>query len=262
MRIIPLLLLTACLSPADEPATEPVIHGMNHGLARTKSANLVDHGGTVLPASKSVAIYWGNPADFPSDLQAGMASLLGGFDGSSYLGIMQQYMRGAAITSTYAGAVSDTSAPPKSAPNTAALASEVCKLFPSPDPDALYIVFTSNAPNINYCAWHNKASCNGVAIQVAYVPNQAQLPGCSPTTNLDLHCNAYSAGTVTTADSVAHELMETITDAQIDAWYDSNKYEVADKCEYQYGACVRLPNHSLWQIQQEWSNSLGGCQQQ
>jgi hypothetical protein len=266
MRLAPLLLLTAaCVSTPDETPTDPSIHGMHSdALARTKgqSPNLVDHGGTILPVSSSVAIYWGTPGDFPSDLQAGMASLLGGLNGSSYLGIMNQYMRGATATTSYAGAVSDTSAPPKSAPSTSALAAEVCKLFPNPDPDALYIVFTSNAPKVNYCAWHNKATCNGVAIQVAYVPNQALMPGCSPTTVTNLNCNSYSAGTVTTADSVAHELLETITDAQIDAWYDSSHAEVADKCEYTYGACVQLPNHSLWQIQQEWSNALGGCQQQ
>lgn len=257
------LVLAACVSPDDasEPSTHAPFSGRESAKTKTPS-NLVDHGGAILPASKTYAIYWGTPSDFPSDLQAGMASLLGGFDGSSYLGIMRQYMRGATISTTYAGSVSDLSTPPKSAPNTAALANEVCKLFPAPDPDALYIVFTSNAPNINYCAWHNKASCNGVAIQVAYVPNQAQLSGCSPYTATNLHCNSYSDGTVTTADSVAHELMETITDAQIDAWYDANKYEVADKCDYTYSSCVTLANKSVWQIQSEWSNALGGCQQQ
>ena len=260
-----LVVLAACGTQDGDFALSDAVHSQNsalHTKASTKSPNVVDHGGLVLPSSKTYAIYWGTPSDFPSDLQAGMASLLGGFDGSSYLGIMRQYMRGATISTTYAGSVSDLSTPPKSAPNTAALANEVCKLFPAPDPDALYIVFTSNAPNINYCAWHNKASCNGVAIQVAYVPNQAQLSGCSPYTATNLHCNSYSDGTVTTADSVAHELMETITDAQIDAWYDANKYEVADKCDYTYSSCVTLANKSVWQIQSEWSNALGGCQQQ
>ncbi len=253
-------------APTDEPGDEPNVHAFASALSTTATKStalpLVDHGGLVLSASKTWAIYWGPSADFPSDLESGMATLLAGFDGSSYLGIAQQYMRGAAISTSYQGAVHDTSAPPQSAPNANALGNEVCRYFPTPDPDTLYLVFTSNAPNINYCAWHNKTSCNGVTFQVAYVPNQAQLPSCSPYTKSNLHCNTYSDGTVTSADSVAHEFMETVTDAHIDAWYDKNKYEIGDKCNYVYSSCVALTGGSSWQIQSEWSNAIGGCQQQ
>ena len=170
-------------------------------------------------------------------------------------------MRGTAISTQYMGATIDSSNPPASAPNAAALGTEVCKLFANPDPSGVYIVFTSNAPNIQYCAWHDKATCNGVTFQVAYIPNQALLAGCSPYTRTNLHCNAYSDGTVTSADSVAHEFMEAITDAHLDAWYDQNGLEIGDKCNYDYQACVLLPNGSSWQIQSEWSNSISGCQQ-
>jgi hypothetical protein len=74
---------------------------------------LIDHGGPALASSKTYAIYWGNAGDFPTDLQSGMASLLSGFNGSSYLGIAQQYMRDAAISSTYGGSASDSSTPPR-----------------------------------------------------------------------------------------------------------------------------------------------------
>jgi hypothetical protein len=97
---------------------------------------------------------------------------------------------------------------------------------------------------------------------VAYVPNQAQLPSCSPFTKSNLGCNAYSDGTVSSADSVAHEFAETITDAHIDAWYDKSRAEIGDKCNFVYSACVSLPNGSRWQIQNLWSNAIGGCQQQ
>jgi serine protease len=262
-------LLVACAEPATDElpssTSEQAVHATHDATTKTQKSNpLVDHGGTVLATSTTYAIYWGTPADFPSDLQTGMTALLSGLPGSSYLGIAQQYMRGAAISQTFGGTIVDTSAAPKSAPNAAGLAAEVCKLIPQPDPNAVYIVFTSNAPsNANYCAWHNKAtaSCNGLPIQVAYVPNQALIPHCSPYTVNNLHCNSYTDGTVSSFDSVAHEVMEAITDAQIDAWYDANKAEIADKCEYQYLGCVNLPTGSF-QIQPEWSNALGGCQQQ
>jgi hypothetical protein len=144
----------------------------------------------------------------------------------------------------------------------------VCKLFATPDPNTLYIVFTSNTPNISYCAWHDRTTCNGVTFEVAYMPNQAGLPGCSPYTASNWHCNSYSDATVSTADSVAHEFSETVTDPHIDAWYDKNGAEIGDKCNYVYSGCVVLPNNtpgltdSTWQIQSEWSNALNGCQQQ
>jgi hypothetical protein len=251
------------LEEAVQPAPEPKVHNSNAGGKSTKNAPtpLIDHNGAVLPASNVYAIYWGT--NFPGDLQTGMDALLGGLNGSSYLAIAQQYMRGAAVSTTFhLPDTFDTSAPPKTAPTTAALGAEVCKLFPNPDPTGLYIVFTSNAPKIKYCAWHDKATCNGVTFQVAYLPNQAQLPGCSPFTVSNLNCNGYSEGTVSAGDSVAHEFMEAITDAHIDAWYDKNGQEMADKCEYNYAACVDLGTGNKWQIQTEWSNASNSCQQQ
>jgi hypothetical protein len=244
-------------------AAGPSVRAIGQGgqSAASTPSPLTDHGGPVLAASKTYAIYWGPASDFPGDLQAGMAALLTGFNGSSYLGLAREYMRGASVSSQYMGAIADPSTPPSHAPNTAALGSEVCNFFPNPDPSALYVVFTSNAPNINYCAWHDAVKCNGVTFQVAYIPNQALLPGCSPYTRSNMHCNAYSDGTVTSADSVAHEFMEAITDPHIDAWYDQSHAEIADKCNYGYQSCVTLPNGS-WQIQSEWSDAIGGCQQQ
>ncbi len=263
MRKSELFLLPAlCLCAAAQDRHAPVKETYwQHAKAAAKTNPLVDHGGEVLPASTTYAIYWGPTGDFPSDLQAGMASLLSGFNGSGYLGIAQQYMRGAAISTAYMGSIADTSAPPSTPPKTSTIAAEVCKLFPNPDPSALYIVFTSNAPNVNYCAWHDHATCNGVPIQVAYVPNQALLSGCSPYVKTNLGCNSYSNGAVASADSVAHEFMEAITDPQLSAWYDKNGYEIGDKCNFVYQSCVKLPT-GKWQIQAEWSNAINACQQQ
>jgi hypothetical protein len=228
-----------------------------------QSNPLIDHGGPVLPSSTTYAIYWGNTAGFPGDLQSGMESLLTGFNGSSYLGIAEQYMRTPEVATVYGGAFVDPSAPPAKAPTTAQIGAEVCKLFRSPDPGAVYFVFTSNAPKINFCAWHADASCNGVTFQIAYVPNQALLlSGCSPYLAKNLHCNKLSEGTVASADSVAHEFMEAITDPHLNAWYDRRGAEIGDKCNFEYQSCVSLTSSSSWQIQEEWSNAISGCQQQ
>ena len=222
---------------------------------------LLDHHGPVLPLSSTWAIYWGSRTDFPSDLQGAMTNLLSGLNNSNYLAIAQEYMRGASIATGYQSAVIDVSPPPSKAPKTSEIAAEVCKYFPNPDPNTLYIVFTSNAPNINYCAWHSAATCNGMPMQIAYVPNQALLPNCSPYTVSNLGCNLYSNGTVSSADSVAHEFMEAITDPQISAWYDKRGAEIGDKCNFVYGSCVQLSNGSSWQIQKMWSNAADSCVQ-
>jgi hypothetical protein len=138
----------------------------------------------------------------------------------------------------------------------------VAKLVPQPDPSAVYIVYTSNfPPGGGFCAWHDRTTANGVTIHVAYIPNNALAPGCSPYTVVNLGANSYSEGTVSDADSTAHEFMEAITDPHIDAWLDQSGQEIADKCNFDYQSIVTLENQSRWQIQTEWSNALPGCQQ-
>lgn len=237
-------------------------HVRTTSKAGSGSLPLVDHGGAVLTASNTYAIFWGPLADFPSDEVAGVQSVLGGFDGSSYLGIANQYMHGGSATTAYKGATYVSSAPPSHAPKASDLGKEVCALYGTPDPDGIYFFFTSNLPKISYCAWHADATCNGVTFQVAYMPNMTGDSGCSPFKVANLHCNAYTEGTQSLLDGLAHEYMEATTDPHIDAWYDKNGQEIGDKCNFVYGSCVTLANGSSWQLQSEWSNQANGCVEQ
>ena len=227
------------------------------------SSLLVDHGGKVLPTSHTYAIFWGTPSAFPSDATSGLESLLAGFGGSGYLAIANQYLRGGSATSFFVAGYSDPSSPPSHSPKTSTIVGEACSVINAngltADTDALYVVFTSNFPHVGFCAWHDHGSCNGVDIQVAYLPNTAGVGGCDPG-NL-FNCNSYSQGTRSIADSLAHEFMETVTDPDISAWYDQNGQEIGDKCNFNYGSCVKLGNGTSWQLQKEWSNAAGGCVQ-
>jgi hypothetical protein len=219
---------------------------------------VLDHAGLVLLHSRTVPIFWGPTADFAPGLQTAMTSLLAGMNGSAYLGVAQQYMRTATgISSTAGAALFDTSVPPKQALQPNGLAAEVAKLVPTPDPNTIYFVFTSNMPNINYCAYHSDATANGVVVEVAYVP--VQPAGCYATTAVNLHANGYSDAVQAAADSTAHEFMEAVTDPHLDAWYDRNGAEVSDKCEYDYQGIVHLANRTSWQIQSTWSNAIMAC---
>jgi hypothetical protein len=238
--------------------------------SRSAGGPLLDHGGDVLAHSNTYAIFWGPSSAFPSDEVAGVKAVLGGFGGSSYLAIADQYMRAPTTspttsyvaTSAYQGEQYIASAPPQHAPKSSELGAQVCALYGTPDPNGIYFFFTSNFPNVTYCAWHDKATCNGVTFQVAYMPNMQGVSGCSPFKVSNLGCNSYSEGTQSLLDGMAHEFMEATTDPHIDAWYDKGGSEIGDKCNFVYGACVSLSNGTSWQLQEEWSNAAGGCQQQ
>ena len=227
-------------------------------------SNLVDHGGPVLSSAHLYAIWWGSPGSFPSDAQSGLTDLLTNFGGSHYLQIAQQYMRGASLTTSFAGTFTDTSAPTNKA-NTTTIQGEIQKVLgtSAPDPNGVYFVFTSNFPSsANYCAWHSAATVNGVAIAQAYMPNTAGIAGCDPG---DLYnANSYSEGTRSLANVTAHELMEAITDklpsGSTYGWIDRNGAEIGDKCAWQFSNSVSVGATS-WQLQEEWSNSASGCVQ-
>lgn len=257
--------VVGCSSAPEQTGTvaQSVSDGNEHVRTTSKRVAapgpLLDHGGPVLDASNTYAIFWGS--GFPSDEQAGVETLLKGLNGTAYLGIADQYMRGGGATTNFVGSYSAPGAPPSHAPKASDLGKEVCAMFGTPDPNGIYFFFTSNFPHVSYCAWHADATCNGVTFQVAYMPNMDGVSGCSPSTVTSLSCNGFSAGTVSLLDGLAHEFMEATTDPQITAWYDKNGQEIGDKCNFTYGpSCVTL-NDGKTQvlIQQEWSNAANGC---
>lgn len=271
-RSLSLLALASALSVALTAGTggaalaSSAAGGAHRPLGQSKPnqgpAQLIDHGGAVLSSSHVVEIFWGPQADFDASqpkLQEAMEKLLGGMGGSSYLEVVHQYMRGAAISSSLGSSIHDYSQPPKQALSPNGLAAEVAKLVPSPDPTTVYFVFTSNLPHINYCAYHSQGTANGVTVVVAWVPLQPSF--CSIYgRGVNLHANTYSESVQTAADSAAHEFIESVTDPHLDAWYDKNGAEVADKCEYDYQHVVTL-SRTDWQIQSNWSNALAACEE-
>ncbi len=227
--------------------------------------NLIDHGGTILPATTIYYIWWGNyPNGWPSDAPAGLAALASDLQGSNFQkDIFPQYMRGSKMSWAFGSSAYDSSTPPGHGPKTSTIMNEVTGQIAAGklplDTNAIYVVLTSNFPGgVNYCAWHSWGSYNGTEIQFAYMPNTTGVSGCN---DPQFTCNSYSAGTDSIANVLSHELSEAITDADGTAWYDSSGSEIGDKCAWQFSSCVNLTNSS-WQLQEEWSNSISGCLQQ
>jgi hypothetical protein len=225
---------------------------------------LVDGGGKLLTSSKTYAIWWGTPSGFPADAQRGIETLLNGFGGSSYLATANQYMRGAEATSSFGTSLFDASAPPTHSPSTSTIVNEVASVLKAnnlpPDPNAVYLVYTSNFPHVSFCAWHAAGTIGATTVQVGYLPNTAAVPGCgtgTPVAGID----SYTPATRSLADSTAHEFMESVTDpVPVTGWADKNGQEIGDKCNFVYSTTpIVLSNGSKWQIQEEWSNSASGC---
>jgi hypothetical protein len=236
------------------------------GGGNSAPAPLVYGGGKLLTSSTTYAIWWGPSAGFPSDAQTGIQKLLGGFGGSHYLAIANQYMPGqATATSRFAQSLIDQSAPPAHSPTVGTIVNEVASVLTSngltPDANAVYLVYTSNFPHAPFCAWHAAGTIGSTTVQVGYLPNAAGVAGCDPG-NLFPTANSYSEGTRSLADSTAHEFMESVTDpVPVTGWADKSGQEIGDKCNFVYSqtAPIRLSNRSQWQIQEEWSNAAGGC---
>jgi hypothetical protein len=256
-----LLLAGSAAAASDTPG-----HGLRYKSAphASSTSNLLDHSGKILPTSHTYAIFWGPRSAWSGDVVTGIGSLFGGFNGSNYLGIAQQYMRGASISSTYEGAQSDSSSPPRRV-SASTLGAEVKKVYGSTlDPDGIYFVYTSNFPNGGgYCAWHSYTTVGAQNVPVAYMPNTTGVTGCDGGNQYGIA--SYSEGLYSLANVTAHEFMEAVTDTWPGngtyGWTDPSGSEIGDKCAWQFSGPVTLSNGSKWQLQEEWSNAISGCAQ-
>jgi hypothetical protein len=83
-----------------------------------------------------------------------------------------------------------------------------------------------------YCGWHTYGTLSGTNIKYSFVGNANRcLSACSIQTNSP-NGNPGVDGMVSV---IAHELEETNTDPNLNAWYDANGAEDADKCAWTFG---------------------------
>ncbi len=146
----------------------------------------------------------------------------------------------------------------------------------TPDTNGVYFVLT--APGINetsgfltrYCGWHTHGSFpNGGTtwdIKYSFVGNASgpSLGRCAEQTSNSPNGDPGADAMVSV---IAHELEETATDPDLNAWYDSSGEENADKCAWTFGATYTASNGSLanmnlggrdYLVQQNWLNAQGG----
>jgi len=277
--LIPAMIVSVTLCVAGQAHAQAqigAVHVMKPRGASTattgSAGNLIDHGGPVLPTSTTYAIWWGDPSAFPADAQEGVDQFLSGLNGSAYLDIANQYMRGGTAETHFGGNFFyNATSTPTDPPGGHQFAGEVCgilkKLGVAPDPSGIYFVFTPNFPaNANFCAFHNWVTCTTTTptIEIAYMPNATGVQQCDGTRfDALFEPNDYSQGTQALINITAHEFMESITDPLFSAWYDSTGLdgEMGDKCAWIFQSAVPLANGSPWKMQEEYSNQASGCDQ-
>jgi hypothetical protein len=256
------------------------------------------HGGPLLTSSTKVAaIYWASTAVYtggptPGTTGSGSSdgSLVGYFlnhiGGSPYFNINTTYYNASGThvanivnyTQFYAN---NTSVPASGASvSDASMLSMLQSAFNAGkltyDAGTLYAIFTKGTVNLGggfgtqYCAYHSwgTVTVGGVARTVLYAAmpdDYAKASACSSgaaAANGDPHADAE-------VSTLVHEIEETTTDENGNAWYDSVGNENADKCAWTYGttyttsfggtANVHLGTKD-YLIQRNWVNSgTGGC---
>src|SRR5262249_35929767 len=118
--------------------------------------------------------------------------------------------------------------------------------------NAIYIVVP--APTIkvsgfctSFCAFHTKSTTviSGTTIHYALAPEpNSKCTGCDgnfATFGENVTPNS-DPGADEVVDSLMHEISETVTDPDIDAWFTSNGEENGDLCNFNYG--TNLPKTS------------------
>jgi hypothetical protein len=108
------------------------------------------------------------------------------------------------------------------------------------DTNGIYFVLTSSDVAetsgfcSQYCAWHTYGTISGTNnIKYAFVGNAHRCPTACAAQTIGPNGNAGVDGMVSV---IAHELEETNTDPLLNAWYDRNGSEDADKCAWTFGS--------------------------
>lgn len=118
------------------------------------------------------------------------------------------------------------------------------------DPNGIYVVLTSSDVKVSgfgtsFCGWHSYHSASGA--KYSFVGDPAATPGCLAQT-----VGPNLAGADAMLSILMHELEETATDPQLNAWYSANGNENGDKCAWVWGSTTLNSNGS-------YSNySIGG----
>ncbi|HJZ85597.1 MAG TPA: hypothetical protein VKN99_10520, partial [Polyangia bacterium] len=138
------------------------------------------------------------------------------------------------------------------------------------DTNGVYFVLT--APDVNetsgfctqYCGWHTHATIGGLDIKYAFIGDSSRCPTACEVQSTGPNGSTGADGM---ANIIAHEFEEATSDPDLNAWFDRQGAENADKCAWTFGATYTAANGATanmslggrdYLIQQNWVNANGG----
>jgi hypothetical protein len=161
----------------------------------------------------------------------------------------------------------------------AQIRAEIQKVIPlagwASGPNSMFLLYTSSGEGscttsgstscayVQYCAYHGSIGTSPATIY-ANLPfgnlSVCQVPG-TPSPNGDPVADAVT-------DVASHEISESITDPQLNAWFDSLGNEIGDICNFNYGTNSWDAGHAnqqwggnFYEVQQEFDNHTNSCVQ-
>jgi hypothetical protein len=263
----------------DQGPPEIVPHHMNpHDLnaPTAGSAGIVTptiryHGGPVLGMPTPYLIWYGNWSNTSgSDTHAGqqiVRDFVHGLSGSNYYVTNASYagVSGALTTSglgngTNGSQEASDAYSQGTSLSDAQIASVVSRAIAAGlggaggDSNGVYFVLTSSDVNASsgfctqYCGWHTHSTTivGGKDIKYAFVGNANRCLNACAAQTVGPNDNAGVDGMVSV---IAHEMEESNTDPDLNAWYNNRGYEDADMCAWTFGASqVRGSNGAYYNM--------------
>jgi len=270
------------LKPTGKGSGEHDPSGMTEAHAQkysfTSTNGISYHGGPVMLGTVNLYYIWYGNWNFPTDTTQSILNTFGSYiGGTPYFNINTTYYNSA--NQSVSGAVAfpnsimDTGSQ-GSALTDAAVENIVANALTTnalpTDPNGVYFVLTSKEVTetsgfcTQYCAWHTYGAVNGQTIKYGFVGNPLQCPSaCSAQTTTPNN----NMGADAMANLIAHELAESTTDPNLNAWFDRRGYENADKCAWTFGTTTTLSSGAKynvtfgvrnWLLQRNWINKSGG----
>ena len=220
--------------------------------------NITYHGGPLMGTPNVYLIWYGswnrsNGSDTPAGQQI-VRDFLYGLNGSPYFQINKSY-------STPTGLINFTPANNETSPGypygsnlsdrkVASVVADAINSHALPkDSSGVYFVLTSSDVNetsgfcTRYCGWHTYGTLTGTNIKYSFVGNANRCLNACAIQTTGPNDNAGVDGMVSV---VAHELEEANTDPNLNAWYDANGAENADKCAWTFGQNPTLAGNGAY----------------
>jgi hypothetical protein len=247
---------------------------------QARTSGITYHQGPIVTGTTNVYFIWyGNWAG----LNPGANSILTNFaqkiGGSPYYNINASYYNAAKVhisnSVNFAGSTTDNYSQGTQLSDAgvqAVVTSAISSGALPKDTNALYFVLTSKDVNETsgfltaYCGWHTNATIAGADVKFSFVGDPSKTPAaCEAQTASSPNANPAADAMVSV---MAHELEETVTDPDLNAWYDRSGNENGDKCAWTFGTTSKAANGSAYNmtlgtvqylIQRNWSASTQSC---